>query len=58
MIKKTTIETQLDCRATAALHSTISDDLSKPDKPISDLLNTTTDAKETDESEDNESSSD
>lgn len=56
MIKKTTIETQLDCRATAALRSTIADDLSKPDKPISELLDNT-DAKETDESEDNESSS-
>jgi hypothetical protein len=56
MIKKTTIETQLDCRATAALRNTIAEDLSKPDKPISDLLDNT-DAKETDESEDNESSS-
>jgi hypothetical protein len=56
MIKKTTIETQLDCRATATLRSTIADDLSKPDKPISELLDNT-DAKETDESEDNESSS-
>jgi hypothetical protein len=58
MIKKTTIETQLDCRATAALRSTIADDLSKPDKPIDDLLNTNMDAQETDESEDNESGSD
>jgi hypothetical protein len=56
MIKKTTIETQLDCRATATLRSTIADDLSKPDKPISALLDNT-EAKETDESEDNESSS-
>lgn len=56
MIKKTTIETQLDCRATAALRSTIADDLSKPDKPISELLDNT-DEKETDESEDNKSSS-
>lgn len=56
MIKKTTIETQLDCRATATLRSTIADDLSKPDKPISALLDNT-EAKETDESEDNQSSS-
>lgn len=38
MIKKTTIETQLDCRATASLRSEIAEDLSKPDKPMTDIL--------------------
>jgi hypothetical protein len=48
MIKKQQIETQLDCRATANLRSEIVEDLSKPDKPIKDLIMET--EKETDES--------
>lgn len=50
MIKKTTIETQLDCRATASLRDKIAEDLSKPDKPIDSLLSNKDENK--DESED------
>lgn len=38
MIKKTTIESQLDCRATATLRDEIAEDLSKPDRPLKDIL--------------------
>lgn len=38
MIKEIPIETQLDCRATASLRSEIAEDLSKPDRPIADIL--------------------
>lgn len=38
MTIKTLIETQLDCRATAALNESVLADLSKPDLPMSDLL--------------------
>lgn len=38
MINKQTIETQLDCRATATLRSEIALDLSVPDRPIQDVL--------------------
>lgn len=55
MIKKTTIETQLDCRATASLRSEIAEDLSKPDKPMNDILSKEDEDK--DESENNESNS-
>jgi hypothetical protein len=57
MIKKTTIETQLECRATASLRSKVADDLSKPDKPMADILSPK-DNEDTDESENNKSSSD
>lgn len=50
MIKKTSIETQLDCRATANLRSEIAEDLSKPDRPIVDILNENNE-KESDESQ-------
>lgn len=56
MKKYETIESQLDCRATAALRSTIAEDLSKPDKPITDILSTKDDDK--DESENNHPASD
>ena len=56
MKKYETIESQLDCRATAALRSTIAEDLSKPDKPITDILSTKDDDK--DESENNQPASD
>lgn len=49
MIKKQQIETQLDCRATASLRNEIVEDLSKPDKPISTVL----EVKDKDESENN-----
>jgi len=57
MIKKTTIETQLECRATASLRSEVADDLSKPDKPMADILSPK-ESEAKDESENNESSSD
>jgi hypothetical protein len=38
MTTKQIIETQLDCRATAALNESVLADLSKPDLPMSDLL--------------------
>ena len=38
MTTKQLIETQLDCRATAALNESVLADLSKPDLPIADLL--------------------
>lgn len=50
MIKKQQIETQLDCRATANLRSEIAEDLSKPDKPIKDLIMESETEKEADES--------
>lgn len=53
MIEKQQIETQLDCRATAALRSEIVEDLSKPDKPISTVL----EVKDKDESQDNDAQS-
>jgi hypothetical protein len=43
MTEKTIIETQLDCRATASLRSEIAEDLSQPDKPMSELLSETED---------------
>jgi|LakMenE01Jun11ns_1017448.scaffolds.fasta_scaffold9886972_2 hypothetical protein len=60
MIKKQTIETQLECRATASLRSEIAEDLSKPDRPISDLISNEKekDQEETDESNDIEQGSD
>lgn len=48
MINKQTIETQLDCRATATLRSEIALDLSVPDRPIQDVLQ---DKEVTDESQ-------
>jgi hypothetical protein len=39
MTTKTSIETQLDCRATAALNESVLADLSKPDLPIDNLIN-------------------
>lgn len=56
MIKKTIIETQLECRATASLRSEIAEDLSKPDRPIADILSKKD--EETDESDDIEQDSD
>lgn len=56
MKKYETIESQLDCRATAQLRSTIAEDLSKPDKPITDILSTKDEDK--DESENNQPTSD
>ena len=56
MIKKTTIETQLECRATASLRSEVADDLSKPDKPIIDILSQEDEDK--DESKNNNADSD
>lgn len=38
MTTKQIIETQLDCRATAALNESVLADLSKPDLPMADLL--------------------
>lgn len=38
MNKKETIETQLDCKATATLRESIEDDLQQEDKPIAGLL--------------------
>lgn len=38
MNEKSTIETQLDCRATAALSESVLADLSKPDLPMDTLL--------------------
>jgi hypothetical protein len=49
MNKKETIETQLDCRASASLRESIKEDLEKEDKPISILL-------DSDKEEDNEKS--
>jgi len=56
MIKKTSIETQLDCRATASLRSEIAEDLSKPDRPIADILSKKDEDK--DESEEQHNNSD
>lgn len=56
MIKKTTIETQLECRATASLSGEIAEDLSKPDRPITDILSQKD--EDTDESDDIEQDSD
>lgn len=56
MIKKTIIETQLECRATASLRSEIAEDLSKPDRPITDILSKKD--EDTDESDDIEQDSD
>lgn len=39
MTEKTSIETQLDCRATAALNESVLADLSKPDLPMNSLVN-------------------
>lgn len=38
MNKKETIETQLDCKATATLRESIEEDLQQEDKPIAGLL--------------------
>ena len=38
MTTKQLIETQLDCRASAALNESLLADLSKPDLPIANLL--------------------
>lgn len=51
MKEKTTIETQLDCRATASLKESVLVDLSKPDLPIASLLSQE-DKKDDDESTD------
>lgn len=56
MINKTSIETQLDCRATANLRSEIAEDLSKPDRPMTDILSKKDEDK--DESEEQHSHSD
>lgn len=50
MQEKTTIETQLDCRATASLKESVIADLSKPDLPIANLLKQEDD-KDIDESD-------
>ncbi len=47
MTPKQTIETQLDCRATASLQFSVVEDLSKPDKPLASIL---TETEEKDES--------
>lgn len=52
---KQTVETQLDCRATASLQFSVVEDLSKPDKPLASILE---DVEEKDESKNNASSSD
>ena len=56
MTHKTTIETQLECRATASLRSSIADDLSMPDKPMNDILSQ--EDAPTDESENDTNKSD
>lgn len=46
MIKKQSIQTQLECRATASLQDSIAQDLSKPDKPLAELFTDTEDKDE------------
>lgn len=46
MIKKQSIQTQLECRATASLQDSIAQDLSKPDKPLAEFLTDTEDKDE------------
>jgi hypothetical protein len=55
MTTKRIIETQLDCRATAALNESVLADLSKPDLPIANLLK---EDEKDDESQDQQSCSD
>lgn len=50
MKKKQTIETQLDCRATASLQNQIESDLNQKDKSLASLLSN----KEKDTEEDND----
>lgn len=49
MKKKQTIETQLDCRATASLQTQIESDLNQKDKSLASLL-----SKDKDTEEDND----
>lgn len=49
------VETQLNCKATAELRKELATDLSMPDKPISELL---VDSEDKDESKNNDRSSD
>lgn len=53
MKQKKLIETQLDCRATASLSSEIAEDLSKPDKPMNELLSETKDDTKDESESDN-----
>ncbi len=55
MTTKQIIETQLDCRATAALNESVLADLSKPDLPIANLLK---EDEKDDESQDQQNCSD
>ena len=52
---KQTIETQLDCRATASLQQEIESDLNQSDKPLASLLSNNT--KDTEEDSDDETKS-
>lgn len=56
MTEKTSIETQLDCRATAALNESVLADLSKPDLPMDTLIKNQED--EEDESKNKQNCSD
>ncbi len=56
MKKKQTIETQLDCRATASLQQQIESDLNQTDKSLASLLSTKD--KDTEEDNDETKSSD
>lgn len=52
MNKKHTIESQLDCKATAALNQEILKDLERPDLPMAELIE-----KEEDDSKDEQQDS-
>lgn len=56
MTTKQLIETQLDCRATAALNNSVLADLSKPDLPMDQIISKEEEAE--DESKDEQSASD
>lgn len=55
MKKKQTIETQLDCRATASLQQQIESDLNQSDKSLASLLSDNT--KDTNEDSDGKNKS-
>lgn len=55
MKKKQTIETQLDCRATASLQQQIESDLNQSDKSLASLLSDNT--EDTNEDSDDETKS-
>lgn len=55
-MKPITVQTQLECRATAQLRRSIVDDLSLPDKPIADILSKKDEEK--DESQNDQPASD